>query len=132
MSSPLPVAESGAGSARPRIESVAEALLSEEWPFIIVMDSSASDESIERVTREIEKMGAKSHLSRGKFRTVIGALGEEGLIDQNHLASLDGVEKVVPIMKPYKLASRGFHEEASVIEAGGGSVPKVTICSPHP
>src|SRR5947207_9209299 len=76
-------------------------------------------------------MGAAAHLSQGKFRTVIGAVGEEGNIDQNHLASLDGVEKVVPIMKPYKLASREFHEDDSVIEVGGGKTPKVLVGGAH-
>src|SRR5438477_9522280 len=91
------------------------------------MDSSASQAAIDRVVKEVELMGCASHLSRGKFRTVIGAVGEEGALDQNHLASLDGVEKVVPIMKPYKLASRDFHEDDSVVEVGGGSTPKVRI-----
>src|SRR5439155_24872873 len=68
---------------------------------------------------------------RGQFRTVIGAVGEEGNIDQEHLRTLDQVEKVVPIMKPYKLASREFHEADSVIEIGGGSVPKVKVGGPH-
>src|SRR2546430_1390294 len=95
------------------------------------MDSSASQAAIDRVVKEVERMGCASHLSRGKFRTVIGAVGEEGTIDHNHLASLDGVEKVVPIMKPYKLASREFHEEDSVVEVGGGSVPKVKIGGTH-
>ena len=95
--------------------------------MIIVMNSHAPEGSIDRVVAEIERMGSRAHLSRGQFRTVIGAVGEEGVIDQNHLASLDGVEKVVPIMKPYKLASREFHEDDSVIEVGGGSVPKVKI-----
>src|SRR5205807_2992484 len=99
--------------------------------LIIVMDPNASNEAIERVTREIEKMGAQPHLSRGKFRTVIGAVGDEAVLDQNHLVSLDGVEKVVPIMKPYKLASREFHEDDSVIEIGGGSVPKVKVGGSH-
>jgi len=99
--------------------------------LIIVMDPAASPEAIDRVQREIEKMGAQPHLSRGRFRTVIGAVGEESAIDQNHLASLDGVEKVVPIMKPYKLASREFHEEDSVVEIGGGKVPKVKVGGKH-
>src|SRR5206468_6864774 len=87
--------------------------------------------SIDRVVGEIEKMGGAAHLSKGKFRTVIGAVGEEASIDQNHLASLDGVEKVVPIMKPYKLASREFHEDDSVIEVGGGKTPAVKVGGPH-
>ena len=99
--------------------------------MIIVMNSNASSAAIERVTAEIQRMGATPHLSRGKFRTVIGAVGEEGQLDQNHLASLDGVEKVVPIMKPYKLASREFHEDDSVIEIGGRNVPKVKVGGTH-
>src|SRR5438105_11089704 len=95
------------------------------------MNPNAPQATIDRVVSEIERMGAAAHLSRGQFRTVIGAVGEEGNIDQNHLASLDGVEKVVPIMKPYKLASREFHEEDSVIEVGGGNVPVVRIGGTH-
>src|SRR5438876_1617150 len=101
------------------------------------MNPNAPQASIDRVVGEIEKMGAAAHLSRGAFRTVIGAVGEEANIDQNHLASLDGVEKVVPIMKPYKLASREFHEDDSVVDLGGGrsvmggDVPEVKIGGAH-
>jgi 3-deoxy-7-phosphoheptulonate synthase len=98
---------------------------------IIVMQPNVPEAAIERVTEEIVKMGARAHLSRGQFRTIIGAVGEEATIDQNHLATLDGVEKVVPIMKPYKLASREFHEDVSVILVGGGAVPKVKLGGSH-
>ena len=105
--------------------------------MIVVMNPNAPQASIDRVVSEIERMGSQAHLSRGQFRTVIGAVGEEGQLDQNHLASLDGVEKVVPIMKPYKLASREFHEDDSVVTVGGtksvmgGEVPKVLVGGPH-
>jgi len=99
--------------------------------LIIVMNQNAPKACIDRVVSEIERMGCAAHLSSGRFRTVIGAVGEEGQIDQNHLATLDGVEKVVPIMKPYKLASREFHEEDTVVEVGGGSVPVVKIGGNH-
>src|SRR6187551_205041 len=95
------------------------------------MKSNADAASIDRVVAEIERMGSQAHLSRGTFRTAIGAVGEEGQVDPVHLQSLDGVEKVVPIMKPYKLASREFHEEDTVVEVGGGSVPKVLIGGTH-
>src|SRR6266576_2577330 len=101
------------------------------------MNPHASDDATKRVESEIERMGSRPHLSRGKFRTVIGAFGEEGKVDESHLASLEGVEKVVPIMKPYKLASREFHEDDSVGEVGGGKsafgaeVPKVQVGGPH-
>lgn len=99
--------------------------------MIIVMTSNAPQQAIDRVVGEIERMGSQAHLSRGQFRTVIGAVGEEGLLDQNHLASLDGVEKVLPIMSPYKLASREFHEDDTVVEVGGGSVPVVKVGGAH-
>jgi 3-deoxy-7-phosphoheptulonate synthase len=105
--------------------------------LIVVMNPNAAQASIDRVVSEIERMGSTAHLSRGQFRTVIGAVGEEGQLDQNHLASLDGVEKVVPIMKPYKLASREFHDEDSVVIVGGGrsvmggDVPAVKVGGPH-
>jgi 3-deoxy-7-phosphoheptulonate synthase len=91
------------------------------------MNPHAPQGAIDRVVSEIERMGAKAHLSQGKFRTVIGAVGEEAELDHNHIQALDGVEKVLPIMKPYKLASREFHEDDSVVEIGGGKVPKVRI-----
>src|ERR671914_2466733 len=101
------------------------------------MNPNAPPAAIDRVVGEIERMGSRAHLSRGQFRTVIGAIGEEGSLDQNHLASLDGVEKVVPIMKPYKLASREFHEDDSVVAVGGGKsilgndVPQVLVGGAH-
>jgi 3-deoxy-7-phosphoheptulonate synthase len=98
---------------------------------IIVMDPNASADAVERVSQEIIRMGGQPHLSKGKFKTVIGAVGDELALDQSHLSSLDGVEKVVPIMKPYKLASREFHEEDSVVEIGGGKTPKVKVGGAH-
>src|SRR5947208_13438675 len=95
------------------------------------MNPNAPEQSIQRIVAEIEKMGSAAHLSRGKFRTVIGAVGEEANLDESHLRALDGVEKVVPIMKPYKLASREFHEDDSVIELGGGKVPVVKVGAEH-
>ncbi|HEY1686980.1 MAG TPA: 3-deoxy-7-phosphoheptulonate synthase [Tepidisphaeraceae bacterium] len=99
--------------------------------MIVVMNSGASQAAIDRVVEEIKRMGATPHLSQGQFRTVIGAVGDEVKLDQNHLASLDGVQEVVPIMKPYKLASREFHNEDSVVEIGGGSVPKIKCGGKH-
>ncbi|HEY7088459.1 MAG TPA: 3-deoxy-7-phosphoheptulonate synthase [Tepidisphaeraceae bacterium] len=96
-----------------------------------MMSPNAAQEAIDRVVGEIERMGSQAHLSRGQFRTVIGAVGEEGKLDQNHISSLDGVEKVLPIMTPYKLASREFHEDDSVVLVGGGTVPVVKVGATH-
>ncbi|HLL90114.1 MAG TPA: 3-deoxy-7-phosphoheptulonate synthase [Tepidisphaeraceae bacterium] len=101
---------------------------------IIVMQPHAADAAIDRVSAEIRRMGSTPHLSKGQFRTVIGAVGEEGTLDPMHLQSLDGVEKVVPIMKPYKLASREFHEDDTVVTIGGtpgSKVPGVKVGGAH-
>lgn len=99
--------------------------------MIVVMNSGAKQAAIDRVVEEIKRMGATPHLSQGQFRTVIGAVGDEVKLDHNHLASLEGVQEVVPIMKPYKLASREFHNEDSVVEIGGGSTPKIKCGGKH-
>ena len=103
--------------------------------MIIVMNNAAGQTAIDRVVAEIERMGNAAHLSRGQFRTVIGAVGDEGSLDTDHLTTLDGVEKVVPILKPYKLASREFHDEDTVVEIGGGggrsTVPAVKVGGTH-
>src|SRR5688500_2681771 len=95
------------------------------------MNPNAPADAVSRVVAEIERMGARTHLSKGQFRTVIGAVGEEVKLDEQHLLSLEGVEKVLPIMKPFKLASRDFQEDDSVVEVGGGAVPKVKIGGAH-
>jgi 3-deoxy-7-phosphoheptulonate synthase len=99
--------------------------------MIVIMNSHAPRTAVDNVVKEIERAGCKAHLSEGQFRTIIGCVGEEGAIDPDHLASLPSVEKVQPIMKPYKLASREFHPTDSVVEVGGGSVPVVKIGGPH-
>jgi 3-deoxy-7-phosphoheptulonate synthase len=99
--------------------------------LIIVMNPNAPRAAIDKVVSEIERMGSQAHLSQGKFRTVIGAVGEEGNLDQEHLRSLDQVEKVVPIMKPYKLASREFQQDDSIVEIGGGKVPVQKVGGSH-
>lgn len=99
--------------------------------MIVVMNSGATQTDIDRVMAEITRLGATPHLSQGRFRTVIGAVGDEVPLDQSHLAALEGVAEVVPIMKPYKLASREFHQDDSVVEIGGGSVPVVKVGGKH-
>ena len=93
--------------------------------MIVILKPEASEELVQEIVSQIEATGLKAHLSRGQFRTVIGVVGEEAKVDPEHLKSITGVEQVVPIMRPYKLASREFHKEDSVISIAcpqGGSV----------
>ena len=95
--------------------------------MIIVMQSHATDAQVQAVERRIKDLGLKPHVSRGEFRTIIGAIGDESLLREEFFAALDGVDSVMPIMKPYKLASRDFHSEDTVIPIGGLKVGGKTI-----
>jgi len=86
--------------------------------MIIVMQSRAEDATVDAVVGRIEDLGLKAHISRGEFRTIIGAIGDETLMKPELFAGLAGVESVMPIMKPYKLAGRDFHPEDTVLEIG--------------
>jgi len=95
--------------------------------MIIVMQSRATDEQVHAVERRIKDLGLKPHVSRGEFRTIIGAIGDESLLREEFFAVLDGVDSVMPIMKPYKIASRDFHAEDTVIPLGGLKIGGQTI-----
>ena len=87
--------------------------------MIIVMKSNAAEEETRKVVEWVESIGYQVHLSRGVERILIGAIGNER--GKEHLKSavcLPGVEKVVPILKPYKLASREFKPSDTVIRVG--------------
>lgn len=87
--------------------------------MIIVMKGRATEKQIENVIAWIESVGYKAHPSSGVERTIIGAIGDHrDKATLTYVESLPGVEKTMPILKPYKLASREFHEEDSVVRVG--------------
>ncbi len=83
--------------------------------MIIIMRPDANDEQINNVSEKLKKHGFGIHLSKGVERTVIGAIGDKSAIELETLAMLPGVSEIVPIRKPYKLVSREFKIEDSVI-----------------
>ncbi|HBI24011.1 MAG TPA: 3-deoxy-7-phosphoheptulonate synthase [Nitrospiraceae bacterium] len=87
--------------------------------MIIVLRPDATDEQIRHIKERLEELGLAVHISKGKERTVLGAIGDERVLQEQPLAAFPGVEKVVPILKPYKLASREFHSEDTVINING-------------
>ena len=88
--------------------------------MIIVMKSHAAPKEIETVVRRVEELGYKVHLSRGEARTIIGIIGaDEHLIANSTFEVMDGVERTMRVMQPYKLASRDFSEANTVLEIGG-------------
>ena len=87
--------------------------------MIILLKKNVTQEQIDQVTEWVASVGYKPHVSQGVERTLIGAIGDDrGKVQLKAAAFLPGVEKVVPILKPYKLAGREFHENATVIQVG--------------
>jgi len=88
--------------------------------MMIVMKETATDEQVQAVVDRIESVGARAHPSRGEEVTVIGAIGDREHIARLELEGSPGVDRVVPILKPYKLASAQIrHDQPSVLSIGG-------------
>ena len=88
---------------------------------MIVMRGDASERDIEQVLHRIESLGFRAHLSRGVERTVVGVIGDERQYEAEVFEELAGVERVVRILHPYKLASRDFHPANRVITLPNGA-----------
>jgi 3-deoxy-7-phosphoheptulonate synthase len=87
--------------------------------MIIVLKPHPTPELIRHVIERIEALGFTPHLSQGVSRTIVGVIGDEDKLQAEPLQAIEGVEQVVPILKPYKLASREFHGEDSVFDVKG-------------
>ena len=90
--------------------------------MIIVMSPSATEENLTKVKQKIERAGLSYHLSKGESRTIVGVIGDKKRIGELEMNSLDGVEKTVHITEKYKLVSREFKPENTIIDVRGVSV----------
>ena len=88
--------------------------------MIIVLRPSATQKEIDHIVEKLEGLGLKSHISRGKERVIIGAIGDDRVLSNLPLSVFPGVEQVLPILSPYKLVSREFREEDSVVQVADG------------
>lgn len=86
--------------------------------MVVVMEKNASKNEIEQVQERLHRAGFQIHLSQGVERTIIGAVGDRNRVNLESLEALPGVDKVIPIMKPFKLTSREFQQEDTVITVG--------------
>ncbi len=87
--------------------------------MIIVLRPDITEEQYDHLLSVIESLGLQAHVSKGVRRTIVGVIGEEDRVRIQPLKAIPGVEKVVAILTPFKLASREFQREDSVIECGG-------------
>jgi len=90
--------------------------------MIIVLKPSHDEGDLHRLVRRLEDLGLRAHISKGEHRTIIGAIGDERILREVPLESMPGVESVLPILKPYKLVSREFKPEDTVIQVNGHEI----------
>jgi 3-deoxy-7-phosphoheptulonate synthase len=86
--------------------------------MVIVLREGATEQEIEELVTLLHEVGAEAHISKGEFRTVIGVIGDREMVMQMPFEAYPAVEKVVPIMKPYKLVSNEFQDKPTVIKVG--------------
>jgi 3-deoxy-7-phosphoheptulonate synthase len=87
--------------------------------MIIVLKKGVTEKEIEHVVEKIKGLGLAVHISKGQERTIMGAIGDESVLAATPLEALPGVESVMPILKPYKLVSREFKSEDTVLNISG-------------
>src|SRR5690606_13189920 len=87
--------------------------------MLIVMHHGATAAQIRAVEEAVESMGLRPQPIPGSERTAIGVLGNQGYVDDTAIRELPGVREVIHVSKPYKLVSRDFHPDPTVVEVGG-------------
>jgi 3-deoxy-7-phosphoheptulonate synthase len=98
--------------------------------MIIILKEDVTDEQIQHVVEKVEQLGLQPSVSRGTYRTVIGVIGDESILQSAPLAAIPGVSEVIPVMPAYKLASRQAHPKPTTVEVGSGK-NKVKIGGGH-
>jgi 3-deoxy-7-phosphoheptulonate synthase len=92
---------------------------SHELQFVIVMEGGADDDEVEDVLERLAGVGAHGRVAPGRDATVIGAIGEHGLLGNLSLDDLDGIDRVLPVSKPYKLVALESSPDPTVIQVRG-------------
>src|ERR1700733_15717647 len=87
--------------------------------MIVVMKPGSNQKQIEHVIQLVREMGLKEHIIVGEERTVVAVIGDDRFKDRAVLETVEGVDKVVPILAPYKMASKEGKKERTVVPLGG-------------
>lgn len=90
--------------------------------MIIVMKSNSSEEQVSEIVKVLQSLGLGVHLSKGSLVTIIGVIGDKRVLNDVPMDLMPGVEKIVPIVESYKLVSKTFKPEPSVININGVKV----------
>ena len=87
--------------------------------MLIVMNHEATSDQINAVLAAIEAMGYRAEPIPGSMRTAIGVLGNQGYVDDSTIRELAGVREILHVSKPYKLVSRDFHPQSTIVDVSG-------------
>ena len=90
--------------------------------MIVIMKPGASGAQMANVIARIERLGCQVHTSEGEERTIIGIIGNVRPLDREQIERMSGVDRTVPILRPFKLASRDFHPHDTVVTLNGVSI----------
>jgi len=90
--------------------------------MIVIMKRGATSAQITNVAARVEQLGCRVHISEGEEHTIIGVIGNGRPLDREPIERMDGVERTVPILRPFKLASRDFHPQDTVVTVNGVSI----------
>lgn len=90
--------------------------------MLVVMDTQATAQQVEHVVQEIESMGLKAHPIPGSLRTAIGVTGNKSRVDADRILAQAGVKEIIHVTKPFKLVSREFFPEDSIVDVNGVKV----------
>ena len=90
--------------------------------MLIVMKSGANEAQTELVVRAIEQLGFQAHVMPGAVRTAIGITGNQSPIDSSRFETLPGVSEVIRVSKPYKLVTRDFRPEKTIVRVGDATI----------
>ncbi|MBV9079679.1 MAG: 3-deoxy-7-phosphoheptulonate synthase, partial [Elusimicrobia bacterium] len=86
--------------------------------MILTLKTGAAKKDVEKIIAKIKDLGFKPQVSTGAERVVIGVIGENAILHKDKFETLDAVEMVTPISKPYKVVSREFKKEPTIVQIG--------------
>jgi 3-deoxy-7-phosphoheptulonate synthase len=90
--------------------------------MIVIMVQNATQAQVTNVIARIEQLGCQAHISEGKERTIIGIIGNGRPLDREPIERMDGVDRTVPVLRPFKLASREFHPQDTIVPVNGVTI----------
>jgi len=90
--------------------------------MLIVMNHNATQSDVDAIAAVVKEMGFRAEPIPGSERTAIGVLGNHGYVDDSKILEMPGVQRVIHVSKPYKLVSRDFHPEATIVDVAGVKV----------